>query len=112
VRERERDYTINLYWFTQPLSYIQPPEQPLGIPLAINHILQTLKTKEVILTTQEHSPSLLFTQPQSEYPLTLQVNKLYKYRKETVTRIKKEHITPGISGITKLLRSVLAMHNL
>jgi len=67
----------------------------------------------VILITQEHLPSLPFTQPQPEHPLTLQVYKLYKYGKVTITRIKKEQITPGISGITELLRSVLEpMHNL
>jgi len=67
----------------------------------------------VILITQEHLPSLPFTQPQSEHPLTLQVYNIYKYRKETITKIKKEQITPGILGITELLRSVLEpMQNL
>jgi len=67
----------------------------------------------VILTTQKHLPFLPFTQPQSKHPLTLQVYTLYKYRKETITRIKKEQITPGSSGIIELLRSILEpMHGL
>jgi len=115
VRESERLHN-QFILVHSTLSYIQSPEQPLGIPLVINHRLHTLNHhKEVILTTQEHSPSLLSTQPQSEHPLTLQVNKLYKYRKKTITRIKKEQITPGISGIIEFLRPVLEpmhMHSL
>ena len=59
-RER-RDYTINLYWFTPYQSYIQSPEKPLGIPLRINQqITITQHNKEMILTPQEHTPSLPF----------------------------------------------------
>ena len=36
-----------------------------------SQITHTQSHKEVILITQEHSPSLPFTQPQSEHPLTL-----------------------------------------
>jgi len=50
--------------------------------------------------------------PQEHSPSDLTSLHTYKYREETITRIKKEQITPSNSGTTELLRSDLEpMHN-
>ena len=79
--ERERERLHNQFILVHSLLELHPvPRKPLGIPLTINqHITNTQHHKEVILTTQEHSPSLPFTQPLSEQTFEYTFLQTYKY---------------------------------
>ena len=77
--ERERSHNQFILVHSLPELH-SVPRKLLGFPLTINqHITNTQHHKEVILTTQEHSPSLPFTQPLSEQSSDLTVLQTYKY---------------------------------
>jgi len=81
-RERERERLHNQFILVHSTSKLHPVRTTIGYFTGNqSQITNTQHHKKVILTTQEHSPSLPFTQPQSKHPLTLQVYTLYKVKK-------------------------------
>jgi len=71
-RKREREITQSIYTGSLNHELHPVPRTTTGYFISNqSHITNTQSHKEVILITQEHLPSLPFTQPQSKHPLTL-----------------------------------------